>query len=78
MFRRNQKHQQLPIFSTVSSLRADQQKLLDESWAGAFYRELFCRIDERPFAVLYSDEASRPNVPVNVMVGLEVLKAGFG
>ena len=78
MFRKNQKHQQLEMFSTVQSLRDDQQKLLDGSWAGVFYRELFCRLDERPFAVLYSDEASRPNVPVNVLVGLEVLKAGFG
>jgi hypothetical protein len=78
MFRKNQKHQQLEMFSTVQSLRDDQQKLLDGSWAGVFYRELFCRLDERPFAVLYSDEASRPNVPVNVLMGLEVLKAGFG
>ena len=78
MFRKNQKHQQLEMFSTVQSLRDDQQKLLDGSWAGIFYRELFCRLDERPFAVLYSDEASRPNVPVNVLIGLEVLKAGFG
>jgi hypothetical protein len=78
MFRKNQKHQQLEMFSTVQSLRDDQQKLLDGSWAGVFYRELFCRLDERPFAALYSDEASRPNVPVNVLIGLEVLKAGFG
>jgi hypothetical protein len=28
--------------------------------------------------VLYSDEASRPNIAVNVLVGLETLKAGFG
>ena len=78
MFRKNQKHQQLEMFSTVQSLRDDQQKLLDGSWAGVFYRELFCRLDERPFAVLYSDEASRPNVPVNVLLGLDILKAGFG
>jgi hypothetical protein len=78
MFRKNQKHHQLEMFSTVRSLRDDQQKLLDGSWAGVFYRDLFCRLDERPFAVLYSDEASRPNVPVNVLVGLEVLKAGLG
>jgi hypothetical protein len=78
MFRTNKKHHQLELFSTVRSLRDDQQKLLDDSWAGVFYRELFCRLDEHPFAVLYSDEASRPNVPVNVLVGLEVLKAGFG
>ena len=78
MFRKNEKHHQLPMFSTVGSLRDDQQKLLDESWAGTFYRELFCRLDEQPFAVLYSDAVSRPNVPINVLVGLEVLKAGFG
>ena len=35
-------------------------------------------MDEEPFAVLYSDLPSRPNVPVNVLVGLEYLKAGFG
>jgi hypothetical protein len=27
---------------------------------------------------LYSEEASRPNVPVNVLVGAEILKSGFG
>jgi len=36
------------------------------------------RIDESRFAVLYSDEASRPNIPINVLVGLEILKSGFG
>lgn len=28
--------------------------------------------------MLYSEQASRPNAPVNVMVGAEILKAGFG
>lgn len=35
-------------------------------------------MDEEPFSVLYADLPSRPNVPVNVLVGLEYLKAGFG
>ena len=39
---------------------------------------MFERLDEKPLGVLYSDKASRPNVPVNVLVGLETLKAGFG
>jgi hypothetical protein len=34
--------------------------------------------DERPFGVLYADIPSRPNIPVNALVGLESLKAGFG
>jgi len=51
---------------------------LKNSWADTFYQEFFYRIEEEPFAVLYSEKASRPNVPVNVLVGLEALKAGFG
>jgi hypothetical protein len=45
---------------------------------GGVYRETFSRLDERPFEVLYADGPSRPNVPVNVLVGLESLKADFG
>ena len=33
---------------------------------------------EKPYAVLYADVPSRPNMPVNVLVGLEILKAGKG
>ena len=35
-------------------------------------------MNEAPFNVLYVDFPSRPNVPVNVLVGLEYLKAGNG
>ncbi len=36
------------------------------------------RIDEETVGVLFSDEQSRPNIPVNVQFGLEMLKADFG
>ena len=78
MFRDNQGHLQPPLMSDFGCLPEDLRQRLDGSWAGAFYREFFCRLDERPFAVLYSSDPSRPNVPVNVLVGLEALKAGFG
>jgi hypothetical protein len=78
MFRKNAKHQQPALISAASELPEKQRKRLENSWAGTFYREFFCRIDEEVFAVLYSEMASRPNVPVNVLVGLEALKAGFG
>jgi hypothetical protein len=78
MYRANKRHLQAPLMSDLDLLSAKAQKRLDKSWAGAFYGEFFCRLDETPFAVLYSDEASRPNIPVNVLVGLESLKAGFG
>jgi len=79
MFRRNGTHQQEHLISDLDHLGQKHRMRLADSWAGVFYREFFCRLDERPFAVLYSqDEASRPNIAVNVLIGLEALKAGFG
>ena len=78
MFVANDQHLQMSMFSSISSLPEKILKRLEASWAGTFYCEIFVRIDEKVFAVLYSDEASRPNTPVNVLVGLEILKSGFG
>jgi hypothetical protein len=78
MFRKNTKHQQPALISAASELPEKQRKRLENSWAGTFYKEFFSRIDEESFAVLYSEKASRPNVPVNVLVGLEALKSGYG
>ena len=76
MFKKNKHHFQLPLTSNVDELPTKLRKRLDSSWSGAFYREFFSRLDETPFAVLYADCPSRPNIPVNVLVGLEYLKAG--
>src|SRR5215213_8127952 len=78
MFRKNQRHLQPLLISEVNQLPAKHRQRLEQAWAGEFYRECFCRLQEAPFAVLYSDQPSRPNIPVNVLVGLETLKAGFG
>jgi len=78
MFRKNTRHYQLPLTSHVDELPEPLRKRLKNSWAETFYREFFCRLDEEPFAVLYTDAPSRPNVPVNVLVGLEFLKAAHG
>ncbi len=64
--------------SALSKLPEKHLKLLRGSWSESFYRDFFCRLDEEIFAVLYASEPSRPNVPVNVLTALEVLKAGFG
>jgi hypothetical protein len=78
MFRANEAHLQYGMFDTFQQLPEKVRGRLEASWAGTFYRELFVRIDERRFAVLYSDKPSRPNAPVNVLVGAEILKAGHG
>jgi hypothetical protein len=78
VFVSNDQHLQMPMFSSISSLPKKVFRRLEASWADTFYREVFVRIDEDLFAGLYSDEPSRPNTPVNVLVSLEILKSGFG
>jgi hypothetical protein len=78
MFAKNVGHLQPPLLSHIQQMPAKQREYLERSWAAAFYAECFCRIPETAFAVLYADCPSRPNTPVNVLVGLEILKAGFG
>jgi len=78
MYRANLRHQQPLLISNINDLPAMKRKRLEQSWAETFYQEFFCRIDEDAFAVLYVDYPSRPNVPINWLVGLETLKAGFG
>jgi len=78
MFKKHYRHLQIPLTSHVDDLPEKLRQRLENSWAGIFYREVYSRIDEAPFAELYADCPSRPNVPVNVLVGLEYLKAGHG
>jgi hypothetical protein len=78
MFKKNTRHQQIPLTSHVDDLPEKLRKRLENSWGGVFYREIYSRIDEGAFAVLYADCPSRPNVAVNTLVGLEFLKAGNG
>ena len=78
MFKANKKHLQPEMFSTVNQLPEKLREKLEASWAGIFYREVFARIDEEVFSVLYSDKDSRPNTPINLLVGLEILKSGRG
>jgi len=77
MFKENQKHRQVTIYGMVHQFSAGVMKRLDKSWAPAFRKLIFEKIDERRYAVLYSTVDSRPNFPVNIWVGLEILKWFF-
>lgn len=78
MYRENRKHLQPSLISDVEMMPKAQRERLEQSWAGAFRKYCFERLDESLFAVLYADVPSRLNVPVNVLVGLEILKSGLG
>ena len=62
---------------TMFGLTPREQKALKNSWAQLFAEEIFPFIDESRFEVLYSDKASRPNTPVNVIIGALILKELF-
>jgi len=70
--------QQINIFDSINQLTERERKRLQNSWAEKFSNEIFPLINEERFSVLYSDNpATRPNNPVNVYIGLLMLKEIF-
>ncbi len=78
MYKKNRRTQQPLLLSDVNDLPERSHKYLRNSWADSFRREVFLRIPEDRFAVLYDPGPSRPNVPVNVLVGLDIIKESRG
>ena len=69
--------QQLSLNDSFITLTERERKALEKSWAKIFADEIFPAIDEERFSVLYSDKASRPNAPVNVIIGALIIKELF-
>ena len=76
MFRENNSHLQNSFFDSTDTMDPRVKKRLDNSWAPVFYEHVFCKIDEKPFAILYSDIGA-PNFPVNIVLSLELIKHLF-
>jgi len=74
MFQENRRHRQVTLYGMVHQFPVGVMKMLDKSWAPAFRKLVFEKIDERRYAGLYSTVDSRPNFPVNIWVGLEIIK----
>ena len=70
--------QQLTLMDSTFNLTEREKRFLEKSWAKTFAEKVFPAIDESIFSVLYSDKASRPNTPVNVIVGALILKEALG
>ena len=75
-FRTNPSNQ-ISMIDSLWGLTPREQKALENSWAKVFAEDVFPNIDEQRFAVLYSDKDSRPNTPVNILVGSMILKELF-
>ena len=51
--------------------------MLEKNWSDIFYEKIFENINEDIFKTLYSDKFGRGNFPVNILVGLEIVKELF-
>ena len=71
---RSNSYQQFSMEDSLNHLTDRERKMLEKSWAVPFSEIIFPAIEEEPFSVLYSNKASRPNTPVNVLVGALILK----
>ena len=67
-------NQQLTVLDSTFNFTEREKRMLEKSWANTFADKVFPAIDENIFSVLYSKQASRPNTPVNVIVGALILK----
>ncbi len=73
-FKTNQS-QQLTLHDSFIQQTPRTQKIIRNSWCSDFADIVFPAINEERFSVLYSDnDASRPNTPVNFIIGALLLK----
>jgi hypothetical protein len=77
LFKPNNDHLQGKVFSDFQRFNSVVAKRLKNSWSMVFYEQVFCLIREELFAPLYSLEWGRPNFPINILVGLEIIKHLF-
>lgn len=69
---------QLSFDDSFLKINDRTKKFVMSSWAKGFAEVVFPAINENRFSVLYSDtKASRPNNPVNVVIGSLILKELF-
>lgn len=81
MFRSSKKEKQLDMFSSVSNmLKGTTQEQFNnpEAWHNMFRVHVLERIDEELFIPLFDDKTGAPNASVKVLVGMMILKEGFG
>ena len=73
MFKENKSHLQGSMFGFNNHLSERSKKELLKSEEYAFYELIFRNIREEDFAVLFSENGSRPNAPINAMISAFIL-----
>jgi len=72
-------NQQASMYNPIYGLTEREMRYLQKSWAWEFSKVVFPAINEERFSVLYSDNnATRPNTPVNIIIGALLIKELIG
>ena len=74
MFKLNPNKGQFHIEDPILTFPRYVQGALSKTWAPYYYQNIFKKIGEERFSTLFSENYSRPNAPVNILVGLLFLK----
>ncbi|MCK6593131.1 MAG: transposase, partial [Polyangiaceae bacterium] len=75
MFRK--RDPQAGLFETTNLLPQQKRARLTETWAETFRQRALPLIQEDPFAPLFDEGNGRPNVPVQILVAVLILKDMF-
>jgi hypothetical protein len=81
MFKKSNKEPQVNIFSGVSSILHGASLLQynnENHWHNQFRKEVFFRIDESAYKILFNEKVGAPNSPVSLLVGMMILKEANG
>ena len=81
MFRKSNKEPQLDVFASVTSqLESSAYKQYSDQshWHNQFREQIFLRIDESIFSVLFNNTTGAPNAPIRILVAMMILKESFG
>lgn len=81
MFRKSEPEKQLNIFGNIGGMlngKARRQFDDPQAWHNLFRKEVYGRINESDYKVLFSESMGAPNVSIRTMVSMMILKEGFG
>jgi hypothetical protein len=74
MFKENTAVLQTKLFGLDTLMSESQNKKIKDSKELYFFNLVVCKINEKDFKPLFSGDYSRPNAPVNLLVGALILK----
>jgi hypothetical protein len=81
MFRASPDSSQIDLFSNLEQFlcERDQEQLNDpNAWHNVILDQVVKRVSEERFVELFDEATGRPNAPLRVLVGMLILKEGFG